>query len=418
MEGPLPVGVRSEPGRHGPLHCTSMGKVLMAFAPDDVRADLLDHVELTPHGPNSVTDRDVLRAHVARAAELCYATADEEHHPGLRAVAVPILRPDGTVFAALSTAAPRLPPQHGRSRRPGPAAAVGGGRAGGPAAVPLTRAPVRGELPRSEGEFTAERAEDMDDPDGKRAKPLDGKTALVTGAGTGIGRETALMLAEAGATVVLVGRRRQVLDEVAAAVTDAGGAAFTHPAHVENADEVRELADRTREFVGPVDILVHNAGGAGPVGDVRGLGEDEWNAVLGVNLTGVYLLTQALLPDMLERGGGSVIAISSLAALRPTPLGGAPYGAAKAGVRNFMAYLRNSFRDRHIRATCILPGAVDTPAHDSRPAPPSAERRAAMVRPEDVARAVLLCATLPARTVVEELVIAPTVSAPPRPGGP
>ncbi|MFE7760868.1 IclR family transcriptional regulator [Streptomyces sp. NPDC057438] len=106
VDGPLPVGVRSEPGRHGPLHCTSMGKVLMAFAPDDVRADLLDRVELTPHGPNSVTDRDVLRAHVARAAELGYATADEEHHPGLRAVAVPILRPDGTVFAALSTAAP------------------------------------------------------------------------------------------------------------------------------------------------------------------------------------------------------------------------------------------------------------------------------------------------------------------------
>lgn len=106
VDGPLPVGVRSEPGRHGPLHCTSMGKVLLAFAPDDVRADLLDRVELTPHGPNSITDRGVLRAHVARAAELGYATADEEHHAGLRAVAVPILRPDGTVFAALSAAAP------------------------------------------------------------------------------------------------------------------------------------------------------------------------------------------------------------------------------------------------------------------------------------------------------------------------
>ncbi|MPY59420.1 IclR family transcriptional regulator [Streptomyces spongiae] len=106
VDGPLPVGVRSEPGRHGPLHCTSMGKVLMAFAPDDVRADLLDHVDLTPHGPNSITDREVLRDDVARAAERGYATADEEHHPGLRAVAVPILRPDGGLFAALSTAAP------------------------------------------------------------------------------------------------------------------------------------------------------------------------------------------------------------------------------------------------------------------------------------------------------------------------
>ncbi|MFE2938068.1 IclR family transcriptional regulator [Streptomyces sp. NPDC059255] len=106
VDGPLPVGVRSEPGRHGPLHCTSMGKVLLAFAPAEVRADLLERIELTPYGPRSITDRAVLRAEVERAAERGYATADEEHHAGLRAVAVPVLRPDGSVFAALSTAAP------------------------------------------------------------------------------------------------------------------------------------------------------------------------------------------------------------------------------------------------------------------------------------------------------------------------
>ncbi|MFE7760867.1 SDR family oxidoreductase [Streptomyces sp. NPDC057438] len=258
----------------------------------------------------------------------------------------------------------------------------------------------------------------MGDPDGRRTKPLDGRTALVTGAGTGIGRETALMLAGEGARVVLVGRRRHLLDEVAAAVSDAGGTAFARSARVEDADEMRELAVWTREAAGPVDVLVNNAGGAGPTGDLRGLGEDEWNAVMGVNLTGVYLLTRAVLPHMLERGGGTVITVSSLAALHPTPLGGAPYGAAKAGVRNFTAYLRAAYRDAHIRATCILPGEVDTPAHDGRSVPPSRERRAAMVRPEDVARAVLLCATLPGRTVIEELVIAPTVSTPPRLSGP
>ncbi|MER6160079.1 SDR family oxidoreductase [Streptomyces sp. NPDC001868] len=249
----------------------------------------------------------------------------------------------------------------------------------------------------------------MGNRDGRRTAPLDGKTALVTGAGTGIGRETALMLAEEGATVVLVGRRRHILDEVAAVVEDAGGRALAYSAHIENADEVRELVAWTREAAGAVDILVNNAGGAGKVVDVRWTGEDEWNAVLGVNLTAVYLLTQAVLPDMLERGGGSVITISSLAALRPTLLGGAPYGAAKAGVRNFMTYLHNTYRGDHIRATCILPGEVDTPILDSRAAPPGAEQRALMVQPQDVAQAVLLCATLPPRTVVEELVIAPTL---------
>ncbi|MFM9556812.1 MULTISPECIES: SDR family oxidoreductase [Streptomyces] len=255
----------------------------------------------------------------------------------------------------------------------------------------------------------------MADPDRRRTGPLDGKTALVTGAGTGIGRATALMLAEEGATVVLAGRRPHLLDEVAATVTAAGGTALARPTHVEDADDVAGLIRWTRDTAGPVDVLVNNAGAAGRVGDVRRLGEDEWHAVVDVNLTAVYLLARAVLPDMLERGGGSIITISSLAAVRPTPLGGAPYGAAKAGVRNFMAYLRNTYRDDLIRATCVLPGEVDTPVLDSRPEPPSAERRAAMVRPEDVARAVLLCATLPPRTVIEELVIAPTVSA--RTGG-
>ncbi|WP_200304892.1 SDR family oxidoreductase [Streptomyces adelaidensis] len=250
----------------------------------------------------------------------------------------------------------------------------------------------------------------MGNPDGKRPGLLEGKTALVTGAGTGIGRETALQLAAEGATVVLVGRRQYVLDEVATVIEENGGTALARSTHVENADEVRELVDWTRDTAGPVDILVNNAGVGGQVLDVRWTGEDEWNAVMGVNLTAVYLLTQAVLPDMLERGGGSIITVSSLAAIRPTLLGGAPYGAAKAGVRNFMAYLRNTFRDDLIRATCILPGAVDTPILDDRAAPPSEEQRAAMVQPQDVARAVLLCATLPRRTVVEELVIAPTAA--------
>ncbi|TLS42341.1 SDR family oxidoreductase [Streptomyces montanus] len=238
---------------------------------------------------------------------------------------------------------------------------------------------------------------------------LEGKTALVTGAGTGIGRESALLLAAEGATVVLVGRRQHILDEVAAVIKDADGTALTRSTHIENADEVRELVEWAKDVAGPVDILVNNAGSAGKVLNVRWISEAEWNAVMGVNLTAVYLLTQAVLPDMLAHGGGTIVTVSSLAAVRPNLLGGAAYGAAKAGVRNFMTYLHNTFRNDMIRATCILPGEVNTPIMDNRAAPPSEETRAAMVQPEDVARAVLLCASLPQRTVVEELVIAPTL---------
>ena len=100
--------------------------------------------------------------------------------------------------------------------------------------------------------------------------------------------------------------------------------------------------------------------------------------------------------------------MASLAALKSGLVGGAPYGAAKAGARNLMSHVHNVFRDQGIRATTILPAEVDTPILDNRPRPPDAEGRATMMQAEDVARAILLCATLPARTVIEEIVMSPT----------
>jgi NADP-dependent 3-hydroxy acid dehydrogenase YdfG len=158
-----------------------------------------------------------------------------------------------------------------------------------------------------------------------------------------------------------------------------------------------------------VDILVNNAGSASKVLNVRWISQQEWNEVLDVNLNAVYLLTQAVLPDMLDRKTGTIITVSSLAAVNPNLLGGAAYGAAKAAVRNFMTYLHNTFRNDGLRAITILPGETATPILDNRARPPRPEERDAMVQPDDVARAIHLVATLPQRTVVQELVIAPTV---------
>jgi NADP-dependent 3-hydroxy acid dehydrogenase YdfG len=112
---------------------------------------------------------------------------------------------------------------------------------------------------------------------------------------------------------------------------------------------------------------------------------------------------------MIERGGGTIITISSLAALRPGLIGGAPYGAAKAAVLNLMGHVHNVLRDKGIRATTIMPAEVDTPILDNRPLRPDAAARSTMMHADDVARAILLCATLPPRTVIETMVMSPTI---------
>ncbi|MFS2224258.1 SDR family oxidoreductase [Pantoea sp. B65] len=237
---------------------------------------------------------------------------------------------------------------------------------------------------------------------------LKGKNIIVTGAGSGIGQCAAELLAAQGGRVVLVGRRQEVLERVASGIRENGGEAWVCATHIENKPEVESLIDWVHQQLGPVDILVNNAGSASKTLNARWIAEEEWEQVQNVNLKAVFLLTQAVLPDMLGRDGGTIITVSSLAALRPNLLGGAAYGAAKAGVRNFMTYLHNTFRNQGIRATSILPGEVNTPIMDNRANPPLESIRQQMVQPQDVAEAILLCATLPPRTVVEELIIAPT----------
>lgn len=106
VQGPQGVSVIGRPGSHGPLHCTAQGKALIAMAPDDVREDLISRLELTPMGPNTITDRDAFRAEIDQVRAQGWALADEEHEAGIRAIAVPVCAPDGVARAAISTAAP------------------------------------------------------------------------------------------------------------------------------------------------------------------------------------------------------------------------------------------------------------------------------------------------------------------------
>ena len=240
-------------------------------------------------------------------------------------------------------------------------------------------------------------------------KTLEGQVAIVTGAGSGIGLETAKMLAAEGATVVIAGRRKPPLDAVVKEIERAGGKAVAHAVDLEAEGGPAGLARLALDSCKRVDILVNNAGHSSKVRSIRWVGRKDWDSVLAVNLTAVYELTQAVLPGMIERGGGTIITVSSLAALRATLVGGTPYSAAKAGVRNLMNQVHNTLRDRGIRATTIMPAEVDTPILDNRPLPPDAKGRATMMRAEDVARAIMLCVLLPPRTVIEEIVMSPTI---------
>jgi NADP-dependent 3-hydroxy acid dehydrogenase YdfG len=144
------------------------------------------------------------------------------------------------------------------------------------------------------------------------------------------------------------------------------------------------------------------------VRSIRHVEPEEFASVFRVNVEGVYRLTQSLLESMIARGGGTVITVASRAALNPSLLGGIPYGAAKAAEVALMKGMVAELRGHGIRACTVIPGEVDTPVLDARPSPPDAAARATMMQPEDVAEAILLCARMPARTLVEQIVMLPT----------
>ena len=238
---------------------------------------------------------------------------------------------------------------------------------------------------------------------------LDGKVAIITGAGTGIGKVAAELFAEAGADLVLAGRRQAPLDEVAALAREHGVEVEVRPTDLEDGDAAAALGAWSLERFGKVDILVNNAGHSSRVRSMRFVGPEEWNSVFKVNVEGVYRLTQSVLANMIERSTGTVITVSSMAALNPGLLGGAPYSAAKAASLNMIRGMNAELTKFGVRASAIMPGEVDTPILENRPRPPDSDDRSTMMQPEDIAQAIFLCAAMPQRTIVEQVVMIPTM---------
>jgi NAD(P)-dependent dehydrogenase (short-subunit alcohol dehydrogenase family) len=237
---------------------------------------------------------------------------------------------------------------------------------------------------------------------------LSGKVAIVTGAGSGIGRAAAKALAEAGADVTLVARSEAALQEVAAEVEATGRRALIQPLSVNDNDAVEAAVRATVATFGRVDILVNNAGTNTPKRKLLDTSPEDWRLVVDVNLTGAYLCTRAVLPAMQRQNEGTIINIASVAAKSASLLGGAHYSASKAAVLSLTQSTNLEQRAHNIRATAISPGETATPILDRRAVPPTAEERARMLQPEDVAAAVVFVASLPQRACIEDVLIRPT----------
>ncbi|MEZ4864618.1 MAG: SDR family oxidoreductase [Caldilineaceae bacterium] len=236
---------------------------------------------------------------------------------------------------------------------------------------------------------------------------LDGKTALITGGGTGIGRAIAIAYAQAGAQVVITGRRAAKLEETQRL---AGNPSTLHAYAADVADraQVTALVAYANQQLGQIDIVVNNAGVNVLERRMAQLKPEAWDYMLQVNTSGVFNVIHAVLPQMRERRDGLLITVSSLAGVRASVLAGAGYSASKHAVNALMKVIALEEKDNGIRATIIDPGEVHTPLLDERPVPVSDEHKARILQPEDVAAAALFIASLPPRAHVPELLIKPT----------
>ncbi len=238
---------------------------------------------------------------------------------------------------------------------------------------------------------------------------LKGNVCIITGGGSGIGRDAALTLARDGAAVVIVGRTQAKLNAVQAEIAAEGGTALPYALDVADYDAVQQMVDDVLEQFGRIDVLVNNAGHSSHHRRLLNTPPEEMRSVIDSNLIGTFFCTKAVVPAMLKAKSGTIINISSLAAVTPGPFSGFAYGAAKAAVINFTEFLNVDLRNTGIRASVVVPGEVATPILDKRPIPPDAAARATMVDVAETSAAIHLIATLPQRSNIPELVIRPTM---------
>lgn len=237
---------------------------------------------------------------------------------------------------------------------------------------------------------------------------LAGKTAWITGAGSGIGEAVALAFAGAGATVALTGRRAAALEAVAGRITAAGGKALIVPGDVEQRDMAAKAVDKIAAETGRLDILINNAGTNITQRRFHELTPEGVDRVLATNLNGAFYCATAALKPMRARKDGVLIHTGSWAGRFWNYLAGGPYTAAKTAIMAMSHQINLEEFANGIRSTVVMPAEVATPILNTRPNPPSDELRALMLQPGDMGELYLFIATRPPHVCLNEVVISPT----------
>jgi 3-oxoacyl-[acyl-carrier protein] reductase len=236
---------------------------------------------------------------------------------------------------------------------------------------------------------------------------LAGRVAVVTGGTRGIGFAIAARLLAEGAQVAICGTRQKSVDDAASAL---GSGAFGFVADVSKPADVKRFIAAVRERFGAIHVLINNAGLA-TFGSAASLSPDNWDRMIGVNLSGVYYCCHEVLPIFIADGGGDVINIGSLAG-KNAFAGGAGYNASKFGLDGFSEAMMLDHRNDGVRVSTIMPGSVDT-AFSSAPDAGTAWK----IAPADVAEVVITLLTMPRRTTVSSVEIRPSRPAPAKQNG-
>jgi NADP-dependent 3-hydroxy acid dehydrogenase YdfG len=232
---------------------------------------------------------------------------------------------------------------------------------------------------------------------------------IVTGAGSGVGRATALKFSSEGWRVVLVGRRPEALAMTLAAAPESDrDRLIAKPCDLGQPAAVNAMVAEVIQHLGRIDAVVNAAGTNIPQRSLADLSHTDYAAVMDANINGVLYLVQAVLPTMRRAGAGTIVNVGSEAGLQASPKAGAAYVVSKFGLTGLTQTINAEERPNGIRATCIFPDDIDTDLLNRRPTPPSAEARARMMQPEDIAACAWFVTTLPARATVEEILVRPT----------